>query len=76
MPKRPRDPSELAKQIFDIAIGEAEDTVSDLKRNPSPKRNAGIKGGHARAQKLTADERHKIASDAADARWKPKKIKM
>ena len=27
MPKRPRDPVQLAKQVFDIAIGEAEDTV-------------------------------------------------
>jgi len=27
--KRPRDPVRLAKQVFDIAIGEAEDTVSE-----------------------------------------------
>ena len=27
--KRPRDPVQLAKQVFDIAIGEAEDTVSE-----------------------------------------------
>lgn len=27
MAKRPRDPAQLAKQVFDIAIGEAEDTV-------------------------------------------------
>jgi len=26
--KRPRDPVQLAKQVFDIAIGDAEDTVS------------------------------------------------
>jgi hypothetical protein len=30
--KRSRDPSELAKQVFDIAIGEAKDTVSEPKR--------------------------------------------
>ena len=29
--KRPRDPAQLAKQVFDIAIGEAEDTVSEAK---------------------------------------------
>jgi len=29
MAKRPRDPVQLAKQVFDIAIGEAEDTVSE-----------------------------------------------
>jgi hypothetical protein len=28
MPKRPRDPNQIAKQIVDIAIGEVEDTVS------------------------------------------------
>jgi hypothetical protein len=35
MAKRPRDPVQLAKQVFDIAIGEAEDTVSESKRHPS-----------------------------------------
>jgi hypothetical protein len=40
MTKRPRDPVQLAKQVFDIAIGEAEDTVSESKRHPS-KRRAG-----------------------------------
>jgi hypothetical protein len=68
--KRPRDPVELAKQVFDIAIGEAEDTVSESKRNPSGRRAGGIKGGKARAKRLTRDERHAIAVDAAKARWK------
>ena len=36
--KRPRDPVQLAKQVFDIAIGEAEDTVSESKRHPSKRR--------------------------------------
>lgn len=69
MSKRPRDPSELAKQIFDIAIGEGEDTISDSKRTASPKREAGIKGGKARAKILTPEKRSKIAKDAAQARW-------
>jgi len=68
--KRPRDPVQLAKQVFDIAIGEAEDTVSESKRHPSPKRKAGLKGGKARAKRLTPEERNKIASTAANARWK------
>lgn len=38
MAKRPRDPVQLAKQVFDIAIGEAKDTVSESKRNPPPQR--------------------------------------
>jgi hypothetical protein len=72
MVKRPRDPAQLAKQIFDIAIGEAEDTVSESKRHPSPKRKGGVKGGKARAKSLTAAERAEIARIAATARWKKK----
>ena len=67
--KRPRDPVQLAKQVFDIAIGEAEDTVSESKRHPSKRRAGGLKGGKARARKLSSDERRQIASDAAKARW-------
>ena len=68
--KRPRDPVQLAKQVFDIAIGEAEDTVSESKRHPSPKRKGGQKGGKARAKKLSAAERADIARLAAEVRWK------
>jgi hypothetical protein len=67
--KRPRDPVQLAKQIFDIAIGEAEDTVSESKRHPSKRRAGGLKGGTARAKRLTPEERRKIAQTAAKARW-------
>jgi len=67
--KRPRDPVQLAKQVFDIAIGEAEDTVSESKRHPSLKRKGGVKGGQARAKRLTAAERKAIAEKAAAARW-------
>jgi hypothetical protein len=70
MAKRPRDPSELAKQVFDIATGDADDTESESKRNPSKRRAGGLKGGKARAKSLTAQQRRKIASDAARARWK------
>jgi hypothetical protein len=70
--KRLRDPAQLAKQVFDIAIGEAEDTVSESKRHPSPKRKGGVKGGKARAKSLTAAERADIARIAATARWKKK----
>jgi hypothetical protein len=70
MAKRPRDPVQLAKQVFDIAIGEAEDTVSEAKRHPAPQRAGGLKGGKARARKLSATKRHQIANAAARARWK------
>lgn len=68
--KRPRDPSQLAKQVFDIAIGEAQDTVSELKRHPNARRAGGLKGGEARAKSLTPEQRRKIAKMAANARWR------
>jgi hypothetical protein len=68
--KRQRDPVQLAKQVFDIAIGEAEDTVSESKRHPSKRRAGGLAGGKARAKILTPEQRRKIASTAAQARWK------
>jgi hypothetical protein len=71
MAKRPRDPIQLAKQVFDIAIGEAEDTVSESKRQPASKKRAGgLKGGKSRAQSLTPEQRQDIARLAARARWK------
>jgi hypothetical protein len=36
-------------------------------------RLGGLKGGRARAERLTASERHEIASKAAKARWTKKK---
>jgi DNA invertase Pin-like site-specific DNA recombinase len=71
MPKRPRDPNQLAKLIVDIATGEVEDKVSEQKRNVRRRgRAGGLKGGTVRARKLTPDQRAEIARIAAAARWK------
>lgn len=35
-------------------------------------RKGGLKGGKARAKKLTPEQRSEIAKKAAQARWKPK----
>jgi hypothetical protein len=69
MAKRPRDPVQLATQVFDIAIGEAQDTVSESKRHPSPKRGGGVEGRQARAKKLSPTKRKAIARKAAAALW-------
>lgn len=69
-PRRPRDPNELAFQVFQEAIGEAP-------RQPEPentpaavaKRKGAAKGGEKRAKKLTAEQRREIARKAARARW-------
>lgn len=75
--KRPRDPLALAKLIGDIATGQNIDAVK-----PAPnKKNAaavelgrlgGLKGGKARAEKLTAKRRSEIARKAARARYAKK----
>ena len=70
--KRPRDISQRAKLIVDIAAGEAEDENPDEGKNPAAValgRLGGKKGGKARAAKLTADQRSQIARKAAAARW-------
>lgn len=74
-PKRPRDPNQLAKFIAGIATGEVELPKTDEGKNPAAialGRKGGLKGGKARAAKLSKSERSKIAKIAATARWKNK----
>jgi hypothetical protein len=71
-PKRPRDPFQLAKLIGDISTGQVEDADPDAGKNPAAValgKLGGVKGGTARAKKLTAKERSEIAKKAANARW-------
>jgi hypothetical protein len=70
--KRPRDPNALARQIVDEATGEAEPYDPDAGKDPAAValgRKGGLKGGKARAAKLTAEERQESARRAAAARW-------
>jgi len=76
MAKRPRDPNQLAKLIVDIATSEVEDAISEEKKHPTTKQGqiGGMKGGPARAAKLTPAQRKGIAIRAAKVRWgRPKK---
>lgn len=66
--KRPRDINSLAFQITKEATSESK-TTEEQKPVP-PGRPGGLKGGKARAKKLTQEERKKIAHIAATARWK------
>jgi hypothetical protein len=75
--KRPRDPNQLAKAIVDIATGEKLDSQPPSESDYTPAqqfaRAGGLKGGKARAEKLSAQERTDIAAKAARTRWgKPK----
>ena len=77
MPKRssnPRDTNQLAAHI--VALSTCRE--SPVKPEPAKEKNpaavalgrlGGIKGGKARADKLTATERSEIASKAAKKRW-------
>ena len=73
-PKRPRDINQLAKAIVDQATSEAatEPQTADDGKNPAAValgRLGGLKGGKARAAKLTAKRRSEIAKQAAKKRW-------
>jgi hypothetical protein len=64
-PKRPRDPNQLAKLIVDLATGEAEEAQPDSGKDPaavSLGQRGGLKGGAARAGRLTPERRREIAN--------------
>ena len=71
--KRPRDLNALAKSIVDDAT--AEEPRPQAEERPKNAaavelgRMGGLKGGRARADKLSAEERSRIARKAASARW-------
>jgi hypothetical protein len=77
-PKRPRDPNQLAKSIVDLATGESIEVISVNTLNIHAVelgRLGGLKGGIARAKKLSKEQRVKIARTGALARWKKNKDK-
>lgn len=78
MPKRssihraPQDENQLAKSIVD------ELTIDEDEQEPPPEKNpaavalgrlGGLKGGKARAEKLSKKKRSEIAKKAARKRW-------
>lgn len=78
-PRRPRDPNELAFQVFQEAIGEASpepEPKPEREKNPAAValgKLGGKKGGKARAAKMTPEERAESARKAAEARWREKR---
>jgi hypothetical protein len=72
--KRSMDINEIARQIVDEATGEAE-PVTPPEKDPAAValgRKGGLKGGKARAAKLTPEQRSDAARKAAAARWAKK----
>ena len=72
--KRPRDRNQLAKAIVELATGEESDEPGQSqKKDPAAVargKKGGLKGGKARAQKLSPEERSEMARKAARARWR------
>lgn len=79
--KRPTDENQLARFIVDQVTGKdepkveakAEDAAEGEAKNPAAVylgRLGGLKGGKARAKKLSSERRREIARKAAQARWK------
>ena len=64
--KRPRDSNQLAKFIVDVATGEIENEAPEKAQG---QRKGGLKGGKARAEKLSPEQRQAIAKKAAKTRW-------
>jgi hypothetical protein len=73
---RPRDPVQLGKLIGDILTGQVEDRAPNRPEDPTKDQSAvslgrkgGLKGGKARAAKMTPERRAEIARKAAKTRW-------
>lgn len=56
---RPADINQLAKRVVDLAVGEAEEVEPTMRQL----------NGAASAAKLTPEQRHDRARNAAIARW-------
>lgn len=70
--KRPRDVNALARQIVDEATGEHTPEFAERVKDAAAVelgRKGGLKGGKARAAKLSAERRSEIAKKAAATRW-------
>lgn len=71
--KRPEiDENTRAKRVIDDIIEFTERAAPLVKKNPaavSLGRLGGLKGGKARAEKLSKARRSEIASNAAKTRW-------
>jgi hypothetical protein len=72
MPKRSskqKDTQELARSILDQIVPDAEPPKEKNPNAVALGRLGGIKGGPARAAKLSAKQRKEIAKKAAKIRW-------
>ncbi len=65
--KLPDDPNQRAAAIVQMSTDEPSESVKDYLARIG--RKGGLKGGKARARKLSARKRSEIARKAAKKRW-------
>jgi len=78
--KLPKDSNQLAAEIVRRSTEEADEGQSQNETSRSPiseylasiGRKGGLKGGKARAKKLSKEKRSQIARKAAKTRWQTK----
>jgi hypothetical protein len=68
-----KDLNQLAKSVVDLATGQDEDKGSKNPAAVALGRLGGLKGGKARAEKLSPERRKEIAKKAAESRWRKTK---
>jgi len=83
--KLPRDANSLAARFVALSTGQSEPNLTGRREEPEPPakpekeknpaavalgRLGGLKGGKARAAKLSAEQRTIIARKASEKRWK------
>ena len=67
--RRPTNPIEAGIMVARIAVGDIDEEYVE-QPTPTPARSkGGKKGGKARAESLTPEQRSEIAAKAANARW-------
>ena len=65
--KLPEDPNQRAAAIVQMSTEEPSESIKDYLARIG--RKGGLKGGKARARKLSARKRSEIARKAAKKRW-------
>jgi hypothetical protein len=78
--KLPKDPNQLAYEIVRLSTEESQAETPADDRSPISKylseigKRGGLKGGPARAKKLSKKRRKEIAKKAAKSRWIEKRM--
>lgn len=67
--KRPADVIGTAVKVMKIATGEESETTDEDDGKDKAAQSLGRRGGKARAEKMTAEQRKEIARKAAAKRW-------